>query len=803
MSNQLETLLHTDSQISDYFILESLILSTRTSDLYKAFDKSRGVHISLWVGKGSLGINTNAGRKFLEDITKLQRIDPAISKILSFGIDSLGVPFCVFPVLDGYVITHGNIEKIEAERRYMACLRIMEKVHNLDISCGDLCSSSFWVQRSGEIILIGVMGINELDFVDKKITPSAESLFYISPEQVNEENKSASSDVYSLGVLGFRLFSGKYPQEFANQAVILSEIIPDPPVWGNQVFSTCLAVEKDQRYSKAGSVLAAISQIRENSALAESMPARLHKDSNSLVSKANTGLKLSKPISSAIIKTQPLEEKKENVSKTLLLKGVLVVFTVFIVSFAVFAALFKKSNAPVNDITDAYNIHEQVLQSDQLQEDNIAGPGLNANKQELFQKYIMSDDPISHDILIKYAKKAENEEDRLLAETAILDRARRLGLRRSAAIVFPWLRSLRVGQLPPAYDAILRSLDVTLPQEAIDSSLRQAYASYSRMILKLTAALTLDTGKFEQYQGVLSQLVGDASGTKDLGSRSSISIILFSTDLVSVFGDDAVQKREMISDDDVVWLLDVLAARNDIYIRVIASLAMERDLLSPIRKQFLTAIRDREDLPLDILNALVKAATGSINAEDVGRFGNWFDRAGEDLLLAICADSPDAEAKKAAFDILAAKSFSKEPASSLIKWVRLKAWDKRMNFAEAVGVLSNINYFSDDQINQAFDVFTPYIKDQAITSALLDSQNPKLVKAVVTKYSKNIGLGRRLVLLTYPDKDVRILAVKSLEGINDIAGLKMILDYYSKEKDPEVKKAYSDTFWVIREKEHR
>ncbi len=813
MTKQLEALLHTEQQINDYFILESLILSTRTADLYKAFDKSRGAHISLWVGKGSLGINSGPVRNFVEKITKIQRIEPLVSKILSFGVDCMGIPFCVFPTLDGHTVVHGNKERNEVERRFVAALRIIEKLHNIDIACGDICSGTFWVQRSGDVILLGVMCLDEKDFVDRLAPSSPDSMYFLAPEQSidtdykNESSQNSAneirlySDVYALGILGFKLFAGKYPQEYfqqnhlQGQPILISEIISDPPVWCNLVFSTCMQTKLEERYSKASSMITAISQIKENSTLAESMPTRTVSDGKSLVANSNTGLRLSKPINSRAI--QKIEQAHTKPSKSILLKGILVVFAVFVASFGIFLFLFQKKVLNKTTIDNTLEMHEKALKT----EDNIEIPAAISDKQAYFQKMVLSDDPIYHDILIKAAKDSRNDEERFLAETAILDRARRLGLRRSAEIVRPWLRTLNTGQLPPAYEAVLRSLDVTLPAEAINSSLRQAYTSYSRMILRLTAALALDTLKLEQFQEVLSQLLGDASKAKDLSQRSTIALILFSTELVSVFGDDAIQKRDQISNDDIVWLLDVLAARNDINVRALASLAIERNLLSLLRQEFLNPIRDREDLPLDILNSLVKAASGTINSEDIGRFGNWFDRAGEDILLAICADAPDDDAKLAAFDILAAKSFSKEPASSLIKWVKAKVWDKRLNFIKPIGVLSNIKYFDEEEISSAFKSFEPYMKDPAITAAFLDSENVKIVKAVVSRYTKNIGLGRRLVLLTNPDKEVRIMAVKSLEGINDLAGLKMIIDYYQKEKDEEVKKIYNDTFWVIREKE--
>lgn len=799
---QLEALLHTENQVSDYFVLETLLLSTRTADLYKALDKSRGAHISLWVGKGSLGINSGAAREFIDRMAILQRIEPPVSKILSFGVDSTGVPFSVFPNLDGYGILQGNLEGAESSRRFMSALRIVERLHSINLFCGDLCAGSFWVERTGELSLVGVMGLSEHQFVDNKIAPTIETAPYMAPEQIAGDRGSQSSDVFALGLLGYRLLSGRMPaadQEQGGTSVVpLSKAMHNPPVWGNQVLGTCLNYEPQQRYRHAGSILTAINQIRDNAMNAESVPTRVNKDSRSLVLNENTGLSLAKKINSTVI---PRAEAPDDApqQRSLLLRGLVVVFGVFMASFAIFLLLFHKKGDLESEVPGVLSIHQPALTEEQMA--NLPSAAADSSeKQQYFQKMVASDDPIYHDILIKLAKEARNDKDRFLAETAILDRARRLGLRRSAEIVRPWLRTLQSGNLPPTYDAMLRSLDITLPPEARNSSLRQAYTAYSRMVLKLTAALALDTGKFEQYHTVLAQLIGDASGMQNLEQHSLISLLLFSTDLVSSFGDDAIQRRDQIPDKDIVWLLDVLASRNDINVRAIASAAVERKLLSPMRQLFLASIRDRDDLPLDILNSLVKAAAGKITADDIGNFGNWFDRLSEDILLAICADTPNVEAKLAAFDILAAKSFNREPANSLIAWVRAKAWEKRGEFAEPIGVLSYISYYDEERVMQAFTTFDPYIKDSRILSAFMDSKEDSLVRLTVQRYAKNIGLGRRLNLLGHPDKELRMLAIKSLEGLNDIAGLKIILDYYGREKDPDVRKLYSDTFWVINEK---
>jgi hypothetical protein len=355
--------------------------------------------------------------------------------------------------------------------------------------------------------------------------------------------------------------------------------------------------------------------------------------------------------------------------------------------------------------------------------------------------------------------------------------------------------------MPASYEAILQSLDTTLPAEAHNSYLRQAYATNPSVVLRLAAALAIDTSKFEEYQPVVAQLIGDALRFEDVASHSTLALILSSPELSVVFGDDVIQRRDKIPDADVLWALKLLAERNDSSVRAIASTAMERGILSQVRGYFLGVVRDRGDLPPDVMSSLIRAAAGILRVEDVNNFGRWFDVDSEKVLLAVLADSTDPLLLAEAFDNLSGKSLSAEPAVSLVDWIRAHHWDNRAQFAHAVGVLSFIDLVTTDDIIRSLDAFDAFAKDSRLINILLDTRNTTVVKTVVDRYSDKLGLGGLLGLLNYPDKDIRILAVKKLKDYNDVAALRLIIQQFNNEKDQDVRQAYRDTFWVIKERE--
>lgn len=348
---------------------------------------------------------------------------------------------------------------------------------------------------------------------------------------------------------------------------------------------------------------------------------------------------------------------------------------------------------------------------------------------------------------------------------------------------------------------MLKAIDKSLPEEARFASLRQAYASHPRVALRLAVALALDLNALGAFQPVIAQLVGDSLRLKDVDKFSTLSLVLAHPDLALVFGEDVIQKKELIPDEDIIWLLKQLASRNDINVRPIANIAVERKVLSPLRTVFLETIRDRGDLPPDILTALIRAAAGVLRSEDVGAFGRWYDISAESILLAVCALEEDPSVALEAFDTLAGKSLTVEPSASLVQWVRKSYWDDRGSFARVVGMLGNLKLLSDEEVVSAFESFDKAVRDSDLLDILLETNHPLIVKYVVDRYSELLGLGTLLNLLSNREPGIRIAAVRALKNFNDIGALKIILDHYENEKDESVRQVYKETFWVIRQRE--
>lgn len=793
-------------------------MSTRSSDAYKAIDKSRGASVCLWILRHPLARNSDAVLRFLTRLTAIREMSPPVTDMLSFGVDSAGMAFSVFGGLDGHVVDGGNIETAEGERRFTSSLRIVGKLHAAGIVCGDLCNASFWVDRSGDVRFIGAMGSFDAEAAATAMVPPLETLHYVAPEQRTGAGLEPATDVFALGVLGYRLLTKRFPVEGPPGAQLgefdlgrvkpISSFMNVPPVWAEEVIFKCLDPRPENRYQSADEVMNAISEIRQRVFAEEKTPVHTRRDPI-LVKKnkenENSVVRSTASITPAKAVTEPEEDDADNAPvlspRAKVMGGLLIVALCAIVA----VQQLKRSGTRPGDhrLQQELSVHRSVVGNEQLRQaiDVISEPDVSLNERAAeLEKIVNSDDPLAHDILVKSAKDAKSPNLRALSESSIINRARRLGLVRSAEQVRQWLRTLRQGEMPPSYEAVLQSLDVTLPSEAHNSYLRQAYATNPVMVLRLAAALALDSNKLPDYQPVLAQLIGDAMKLDDAKSHSTLALILSSPELSVVFGDDVIQRRDQIPDDDVLWLLKILANRGDINVRPVASAAVERGILSPLRGTYLSVIRDRGDLPPDVLNSLIRASAGILRVEDIGPLGRWYDVQSEKILLSILADSTDAAVLTESFDTLAGKSLSSEPANSLVEWVRTNNWDRRSEFAHAVGVLSNIDTLPAEDVVASLSTFDKFLRDSRVMNVLLETKNTAIVKTLIEKHSAVLGLGGLLTLLDYPDKVVRIAAVKELKSYNDMTALRMIIQHYDQEKDPEVLQVYRDSFWAIKER---
>ncbi len=161
--------------------------------------------------------------RFRNERQILARLDhPGIARLLDGGATEEGLPFIVMEYVDGIPIDQ-YCEKLRlsvAERLKLfrnVCLAVQYAHQNL-ILHRDLKPGNILVTSSGDVKLLdfGIAKITDAD--EKHLATAAQATVlpmmtpeFASPEQIRNESMTTASDIYSLGVILYKLLCGRLP----------------------------------------------------------------------------------------------------------------------------------------------------------------------------------------------------------------------------------------------------------------------------------------------------------------------------------------------------------------------------------------------------------------------------------------------------------------------------------------------------------------------------------------------------------------------------------------------------------------
>jgi tetratricopeptide (TPR) repeat protein len=164
-----------------------------------------------------------AAPRFNREYRALARLNhPNILRVYRFGMSEEGKPYVTMELLDGVPAqVHAKAKgRPGTPQRTARVVRIISAVaeallylHARGIVHRDLKSSNVMVLSDGQVKLLD-FGTARLTGSDDQITRNGEfvgTFAYASPEQLTGEPVDARSDIYSLGVLFYRLLTGKRP----------------------------------------------------------------------------------------------------------------------------------------------------------------------------------------------------------------------------------------------------------------------------------------------------------------------------------------------------------------------------------------------------------------------------------------------------------------------------------------------------------------------------------------------------------------------------------------------------------------
>jgi hypothetical protein len=227
---------------------------------------------------GAVQDETEATGRFLREAKAVVRLrDEHVAKVFDVGTLETGEPYIVMEYLDGCDLSalakqRGAIPASEAVEYVMQACEALAEAHSIGIVHRDVKLANLFVTRGHagsplvKVLDFGISKVNPFGGEqDQEMTRTASMLGsprFMSPEQMRDpRNVDARSDIWSLGVVLYRLVAGKPPFEADTLGRLLSMVMhenPDPlalvvdpthlPPGFSETVQHCLEKDPDARF---------------------------------------------------------------------------------------------------------------------------------------------------------------------------------------------------------------------------------------------------------------------------------------------------------------------------------------------------------------------------------------------------------------------------------------------------------------------------------------------------------------------------------------------------------------------------
>lgn len=807
MEHQSDVFEKLTGSLEDRFDFLGAVAGTLTAKAYRALDVTTNQEVAVWRTRGPLQGADVAG--FQKRLLALQRI-PGVERILWCGVDCHNRGFAVLRAYDGRKVDCAAESKQEIERRFDDCAAIVEAIHDLGITCGDICLDSFLLKDRGGVTLFAVLGDAALQFEDEDSEFNRNRYVpFRPPEQKKGGAQHTSVDVYALARLAEALCAVRIKEES-------SEATP-PPAWVKNLLEVTSSEELRKKHDSVRMV-----RLARDEAAGELSDQRTLEDLEELREAAEK-----KPSDPLVEETTQSKEKDEDSegfdaqrppeaggldspeAAGVSLRTLMSPQRIFAATLGFFALLRNPSRvlvlALLNMIAIVVLFYSYVegragLNARDFAVSTITKKGEDANK--IFALY-ESQSPTAYKELHDLLSTTVDPDQRGEILRVLTFRARRDGLGRTSDVVLERLADAKDLSTFGGDDqsrSLVRILDPSLSSSSRLEELARLYQGSPRLATVLAASSALDTGDAEVYRGLFAKAVVEQTGVSNGGEHNPYALMLLLPDVHDLFSEDIVAVREKIPAADVVWLLDELGRQGRAEVSTGAQIAERRNIVTGAHGVFLTELRRSAALKQRIRSSLVLGALGKLSIDDVRRFDEWYGQGAVRVLEATILTTSSSSLRRAAFDSLSAKPTEDLYVARVMEFVRNSYGDDSSRFAGVVAAIDLREVVGEEVLDREFDALRDAPRSEELLRRLVQGASPDVIQIVLTRYSDSMDQLDIVDLLTHPSPAVRVAAVSSLTKVNDIMLLKLISQSYDDEADPKVRAAYEEKISLVRER---
>ncbi len=802
------------------------LASTRTSEAFEAVDQETGERVTLWLLRYPLVFGSEIALQFSARLQLLS--DAQVSRIpfRFWGVDARGTAFLVTDFARGANLLGHPFSIPDLQNTFVNLVDSIARVHEHGQVLSDICNESFFLEAAGKPILWSMLGPFESGAKQTAALPPTETLHFVAPEQRNLSANDPTVDIFALGVLGYRLFTGRFPlagrQLTADHIPDVTAVAPAPttvrtdlPVWTDDILGNCLAARPSERFPDARELLKALhSAIEHGSSIygntrwsrktvAVRSPA-LEENQQKEVSTYIAPQTKSMPTS---YRPQPQRGRPVDIDdkRVRFITWSVALVVGLLVAGLLFLAIDRVNRPPqqASTLTDVINAAPAELKPLLV---DATSAGLPFEKREkAIERIAQSQQGSAYSVLLRLRTAGLESNlvrslDKFLFQRLTNDRQSRVAelLRRF------WSEGGGARVTPEVFNKLLLACDRSLSTETRKKTLEEAVAVDPERTTQLVAALALDESE-ATFVPILRSFVGQKAGQTEVAGRGIGALILATNHLARSFQKDLPDWLQRISDEDLRWSLVHLAEHEN---RTVFDLAREmarRKALPPYQAIVLDAVIQLEKGPQDVplQSALVRSALNGWDLDALQVVGQWMAPGAERVLLSAMATSSSPEVATKAFEIVAGRSLQNEPGKTFIGWVKNQLWDSRSRLVKPLGIISLEEMANDDELSYALDQFLTESSPGMLYRFSRSSGDTRILGIILKRFGERLPSQEVLDLLDSPSRDIRLEVVKALRGRNELVVLQRILRSYDREEDPEIRRAYEENHWVTKERSNR